>query len=412
MDKTRPGTLILVASILVASLLLGACGRPPGELVQKDLLFLQTGAGVAIVETGATTPTFRDGSAVPSRDWSTVVRAVPDGNETRLEALDPTSGVESWSQALPGALKVKVVAEGGDLVALGPARERFYSQGRTGTKLVIAGKNLPEPLTIKIEGNFEPEAFSIDGRSLFVIEYLPARAPSSYRVRRLDLDTGRATGVYTVDDELQQAMGGTARIQATSPDGKRLYTLYTLEGSKGTSYAFIHVLSLDELWAHCIDLPPEFARSTESATALTVSPDGKRVYVANTEIGAVAEVDTEELKVVRTGEINSTFGGATHAALESDHTLYVASDNRLVAIALSDLTQQDWWPFPEEITGIQLASDEGKLYVGLSKTVAVLDVSTGEVLETLDPPGVRRIDQLGRTTRSLDEERSEFVCAC
>ncbi|MGH2748307.1 MAG: hypothetical protein ACRDKB_10325 [Actinomycetota bacterium] len=407
MDKTGPG-----AFILIVSLLLGACGSPPEESAQEDLLFLQTGSGVAIVETGATSPTFRDGAVVPSRDWSTVVRTVTVRNETRLEALNPTSGVESWSMNLAGNLRVKVVSEDGDLVALGPARESHYSQGRASTKLVIAGKGIPDPRTIKLEGSFEPEAFSIDGRSLFVIEYLPARAPSSYRVRRLDLESGRAGGVYTVDEELQQAMGGTARIQATSPDGRRLYTLYTLDGSKGASYAFIHVLSLDELWAHCIDLPPEFANSSESATALTVSPDGKRLYVANTEAGAVAEVDTDELKVVRTGDIGSLFAGRTHAVIDSDRTLYIASGTRVVAMAIPDLTQRDWWSMPEEITGVQLASDESKLYVGLRKRIVTLDVSTGEQLGVLDPPGVNRIDGLGRTTRSLDEERTEFVCAC
>lgn len=407
MDRTGAG-----AFILMVSLLLGACGPPPEQAAREDLLFLQTGTGVAIVETGATSPTFREGDVVPSRDWSTVVRAVTARNETRLEAVNPTSGVESWSMNLSGNLRVKVVSEDGDLVALGPARESFYSQGRASTKLVIAGKGVPEPRTIELEGNFEPEAFSIDGRSLFVIEYLPARAPSSYQVRRLDLDTGRAVGVYTVDEELQQEMGGTARIQATSPDGKRLYTLYTLGGSKGASYAFIHVLSLDELWAHCIDLPPEFANSSESTTALTVSPDGKRLYVANTEAEAVAEVDTDQLKVVRTGDIDSLFAGPAHAVLDSDRTLYIASGTRVVAMAIPELTQRDWWSMPEEITGVQLASDESKLYVGLRRQIVTLDVSTGEQLGTLDPPGVNLIEGLGRTPRSLDEGRTDFVCAC
>lgn len=401
-----------ISGMVVAALLLAACGPPDSAPPADDLLFLRSPRGVAVVKAGATAPAFR-AAAVPSQDWSTVVRAVPSGADTRLVALNPSSGAELWERSLPGNLRVKVVSADGERVALGPAGETYYGNGRRRTKLVIAGGRALEPRTITLDGNFEPEAFSSDGKALFVVKYLPARAPTRYQVRRVVLATGREQAVYSVDKELQEAMGGTARIQTSSPDGSRLYTLYTIGGGdEGRRYAFIHVLSLDEQWAHCIDLPPQFATAPELANALAVSPDGKRLYVANTAVGAVAEIDTQELKVVRNGKITRGFGETAHAALDPDGTLYVGSGNRLIGVATSDLGETDWWSLPEDVTGIQLAREAGRLYVGLSDHVALLNVFTGKIVRTIDPPGVRRIDQFGPVMPSVDQGRTDFVCAC
>jgi hypothetical protein len=402
--------------ILGVTLLLAGCGEPGSEQVSKDLLFIRMAGGVAVVEPGASSPTFR-GRAIPSSDWSTVVRSVPNGTATEIVALEPSSGAERWGLTLPGNLRAKVVSEGGDLVTLGPSRESHHRLGRASTTLVIVDRGEADHRTITLEGNYEPEAFSTDGQSLFVINYLPARAPTRYQVRRLDLGTERVEGVYTPDAHLQEAMGGTARIQATSPDGRRLYTLYTLGGGGEGRYAFIHVLSLDELWAHCIDLPGEFATAAESATALTVSPDGSRLYVANHAEAAVAEIDASKLEVVRSTTINFGFGGgAAHAAHDAGSKLYLASGRRVAVVDASALTEVHSWLMEEKIRGIQVAGDGTKLYVALRRRVEILRAATGERLDTLDPPGVRGIDQFGPVMPSVDDPdpggKNAIVCAC
>jgi hypothetical protein len=401
---------------LGVTLLLAGCGEAGSEQITNDLLFIRTAGGVAVVEPGASSPTFR-GGAVPSSDWSTVVRSVPNGTATEIVAFEPSSGAERWDSTLPGNLRAKVVSEDGDLVALGPTRERHHRSGRASTTLVIVDRGEADPRTITLEGNYEPEAFSTDGKSLFVVKYMPARAPKSYQVRRLDMGTERVEGVYTPDAHLQEAMGGTARIQAASPDGRRLYTLYTLGGGEEGRYAFIHVLDLDELWAHCIDLPGEFARSAESATALTVSADGTRLFVANDAEAAVAEIDTSKLEVVRTRMINFGFGGgAAHAAHDLGSKLYLASGRRVAVVDATTLTEAHSWLMKEKIRGIQVAGDGTKLYVALRDRVEILRAATGERLDTLDPPGVRRIDQFGPVMPSVDDTESggenDIVCAC
>ena len=408
---------IIAGSIgLGVAVLLGACGEPGTLQAPEDLLFIQTAGDVAVVEPGASTPAFR-GGAVPSSDWSTVVRSEPDGTSTEIVALDPSTGQERWDTTLPGNLRAKVVSNGGDLVALGPVRERHHRLGRSSTTLVIVGSDVAEPRTITLDGNYEPEAFSTDGQSLFVIKYSPARAPTSYQVRRLDLETQRVEGVYTPDAHLQRSMGGTARIQAASPDGRRLYTLYTLGGEDGRRYAFIHVLSLDQLWAHCIDLPGEFATSPESATALTVSPDGTRLYVANHAEAAVAQIDTSKLEIVRTQSINFGLGGGrANAALDSGSKLYLASGRRVALVDTTTLTEQRSWLMKDKIRGLQVAADGRRLYVAFKDRVAILRAATGEGIETIDPPGIRRIDRFGPTMPKLDDtdpsSDKNITCAC
>jgi outer membrane protein assembly factor BamB len=401
----------VVVFIVGISLFSVGCGRPEPSETARDLLYLRSARGVAVLEPGAAAPTFRDAGAVASRDWSTIVRTYQNQGITRVVAIDPETGTDRWERGLAPNLRVKVVSEDGDLVALGPVREPSYRDGRAETKLVIATRGVEEPRSILLEGNYEPEAFSTDGTSLFVIKYMPARNPSRYQVRRLDIATGNVQGVYTPDAHLQRAMGGTARIQVGSPDGRRLYTLYTLK-SGGTRYAFIHVLSLDGLWAHCIDLPVEFAASADSATAMAVAPDGRRLYVTNGATGALAEIDTGTLKVLRTTTTDVVSGDAAYAALDSDSTLYLASGRRIAAVDVPSLTERRSWVMRETVRGIQTTGDGLRLYIGLRDRIAVLDSVSGRLLESFDPPGVKRIDQFGPVMRPVDDVLRKIRCAC
>ncbi|MDQ3986667.1 MAG: hypothetical protein M3280_09245 [Actinomycetota bacterium] len=408
MDQPRRAVLMSLTVLLLV-----ACGTPETARVSdasQDVLFLASPRGLLVTEVDASSPNFR-GVAVPSSDWSTIVRTNTAQGSTNVVAVESASGAELWERTVPGGMEAKVVSGNGDLVVLSPLRQAHYRYGRKETHLVVTGRDVAEPQSILLEGNFEPEAFSTDGGSLFVIRYLPARAPKQYQVRRLDLRTERVRAVYTQDAELQEAMGGTARIQTSSRDGRFLYTLYTIRSGE-SRYAFIHVLNLDDLWAHCIDLPVPFATTPESATALSTSPDGKRLYVINTAVGMIAEVDTKTLQVVRTDSIAFDSGDTTYAAHDSGSTLYLAARRRVVGIDTTDLSESRSWLMSQPVSGIQTTGDSERLYVGLRNQVVVLDAGTGARVRALDPPGIKRIDQLGPVTRTLEETRDSFTCAC
>jgi DNA-binding beta-propeller fold protein YncE len=406
--KAMRGSWILVVPMaMVAS----ACGQPANQQSEAgDTLFLSSPRTVAVLEAGASNPSFR-GDGIPSGDWSTVVRTDARRGTTDITALDPEEGTVLWENALSGKHRVKVVSQTGNAVAMAPLGQRHFRDGRKSTKLTVVREAASESRTFELEGNYEPEAFSTDGSSLFVIRYLPAGKPNSYQVRRLDPTTGRVEGVYTPDGHLQDRMGGTARIQAMSPDGARLYTLYTL----GEDYAFVHVLSLDGLWAHCIDLPDGFSESVEDATAITLSPDGRHLYVANSAADIVAEVDTESLLVTKSADVNLGWGGAAHAAADGDSTLYVAGGGRVTSVDTSDLTVRRDRNLGLRIRGLQLSEAGARLYVGLRSSIVVLDALSGKRLEEIDPPGINRIKEFGPVMRAPEEPRpprSDLTCAC
>lgn len=414
----RSMVLGMVAAFAVALLAVGsgsgAQTAPEAEPVPEDVLFLRTSEGVALVRDLPEGAAVNVPDAVPAIDWSALVRAVPNDEGTRVEAIDPESGDLLWTREVAGSLKVKVASGDAAMVALGDPQEGAgYSFGRTSTTLVILEDGVPDPRTIELDGNYAPEAFATDGRSLFVVEYLPPTDPTSYRVRRLDLVTEEVEGVYTVDQELQESMQGAARVQAASPDGRRLYTLYTHEVAGGVERTFVHVLSLDKLWAHCIDLPATFGTFDERAMAISVSPDGTRLYVADAASGMVAEADTKALTVTGTTEAPfGSRGGVAHAAADGDGPLYVGRGTGLLELDPTTWTAGHSWELEGRITGLQTSNDGERLYVGLRDEVVILDTASGAHLGVVDPIGLEAIEQLGTSTRSLEEERTTTECAC
>lgn len=408
------GRMQLACSMVVTGLIVVSCGSPQTSPVADDMLFISArGGGLAVMESGASEPSFRGRNSTPSADWSTVVKSYYRGNTTKLVALDPAKGIHRWETVVGGPSRVKIVSGDGSLAAIGPLNERPYLAGRARTKVTIVGSKMPEPRMYELDGNFEPEAFSTDGQSVFVVSYLPATKPKNYQVRRLDLQTGEVTGVYTPDAHLQQSMGGTARIQAASPDGTRLYTLYTLEGGKDSEpRAFVHVLALDELWAHCIELPEGFESSDQSTGAITVSRDGKHAYLADSNSEKLIEIDTEKLHVSRQGLVDLDIAEGTYLTDSPDGTLYAASGVDVVAVDLETFQQRRAWQMFSSIAGLQVGSDPDELFVGVDDRVIILEVTTGLRLGSIDPVGVRRIGGFGPIPPAIRAEEEYFTCAC
>jgi DNA-binding beta-propeller fold protein YncE len=404
-----------IVALLAGSLVVAACGEPPEKTAQAaDLLYFSTRQGVAVVAAGAKSapPTTR---GLPSTDWSSVVTANPNKRATEVEAVDAATGETQWQTDIPGPrLRVKVVSHEAQMVALTPLYQQHYTAGRAKTTLFVAGRAV-EPRSVELNGNYEPEAFSTDGNHVFLLQYLPPQRPTSYRVRRLDLATEKVTGVYSVDAELQEAMRGTARIQSMSPNGKYLYTLYTTGGGNlGPRRAFIHVLNLEELWAHCIDLPPEFGQAREPQISISVRPDSKRLYVTDSASTAIAEVDTESLEIMQTETADLLASHSSpQTAHDGRHTLYVGLGPFVYAVDTVDMSVRDRWTLDGEITGIQISADGTKLYVSVKGDVVTIDVATGTERPLVKPPGVGRVREVGRTMHKVEDPLlDKLTCAC
>jgi hypothetical protein len=305
------------------------------------------------------------------------------------------------------------VSNDGELVALAPPRSGggTYPAGREATTLVVTGLG-GEARRFDLAGNFEPDAFSLDETSLYLIEYTPPAAPDRYRVRRLDLEAGTVHEVTSRDGEIvQEDMRGTARSQVLSPDGARLYTLYTIE-SLGS--AFVHVLSLDEGWAHCVDLPLPFGETPGAATALAVSPDGDRLFVADRSAGALAEVDTRELAVTRTADLPPDRASDVAGAAVGDGVLYVGSGSDITVVDLGSLEAGESWRIDGTLSAVRLGAAGRRLYVARRDDVAVVETGSGSRLNVLPAPGVRAIGVVDGDAAPEPPVAppSDYQCAC
>ncbi|HEY5012354.1 MAG TPA: hypothetical protein VIK61_06565, partial [Acidimicrobiia bacterium] len=274
----------------------GAAGERAPRPADRVLIFKSYQGAVAV---GTTTGTvaFRAPYGMAAPDSSTIVQAQPITTGTRVVASDPLTGVPRWSHDVTGTRRVRVVSPGGRSVALVDGDLNIAEQPRAATVIDVA--TAQGTRTLRLAGNFDPEAFSVDGRTLFALEFIPAMNPERYSVRRIDLQTLHVSTVLGRDGEDRTPMSGYSRTQLMSPDGTQLYTFYATSApvtEHGETYhAFVHVLNLAKGWAHCIDLDEKIGASGQVNPGLAVSPDGSRLFVTDGVADAIAAIDTHTL---------------------------------------------------------------------------------------------------------------------
>ena len=156
-----------------------------------------------------------------------------------------------------------------------------------------------------------------------MIQHLPAEAPTVYRVTVLDLKRGRVYPVFGPYKSPPERMPGIRLQQVISPNADQLYTLYS---SARPGYAphhapvpndatvsFVHVLSLQEGWAHCVGLPEELWDRPASEQAMATSPNGRLLYIVDATLGLVTVMDTASLEI-RTAPIDLAVPGVRHTS--------------------------------------------------------------------------------------------------
>lgn len=402
------------ARALVSVIVIGlaACGRlegaGPGSTPGEALILGSDRALVSMdSETGAV---LFQGPGVPALGtWSPVFAASAAGEATTLQASDVATGDVVSSLEVPGSLDIRVASPDGTLVAmmepLPAGGSPWIPTPRTSTDLVVADPTgATEPRTYRLDGNFEPEAFSADGTGLFLISYLPPDDPTGYRVARLDLDSGKVTRVLTGVKGVAETMSGTRLEQVVSPDGTMLYTLYTTQPAEyvgvhhaGRPVAFVHTLSLDEGWAHCVGLPRELWGGDPADQAMAVSQDGARLYVVDTARDVLAVMDTEELSSESFELDLPSADTPARAAVGEDGTLFVAAGTEIAAIDPATPKVTATWTTGAPVTTIG-ALPEG-LGVAMADRISVLDSATGEHLRTIPSPPMEDPTYLGRLSR-------------
>ena len=397
----------LLTVILTGCAALGPGGPRAGS---GRVLLLGSSQGVVSVDPVDGSVVF-EGSGVPSSgDWATLFRATLDGGGTILEARDSATGEALSSVRVPGDLSVRVVSSDGSRVALmpplAPGASPWIPEPRVSTTITVADPSgIDEPERFHLRGNLEPEAFSADGNTLFLIRYLPPTSPEAYRVAALDLDDGSVSPVATGPKDIVETMSGTRLEQIASADGEMLYTLYTTQPAEyaelrhhaGRPVAFVHTLSLDEGWAHCVGLPRELWGGDPTDQAMAVSPDGARLYVVDTARDVLAVMDTEKLTSESFELGLPSANTPTRAAVGEDGTLFVAAGTEMVAIdpATPEITAT--WATGAAVTVLGTLPDG--LGVAMADRITVIEPATGKHLRTIPSPTVEDPAYLGLLSR-------------
>lgn len=269
------------------------------DQLDAAMAVVDTDGQLGVVDRGGEVPnTWIKWSALVAPDATQAVLTLPP-NTVRTLASTKIAWVSLPDGDQSGDLDVEgIIAEAtatsldGDLVALttladDPTGEAIAG-GRDGTDIVIASREAGVLYKTSLDGNFMAEAFSQQltaqgvPAQVFLLEYLPAEAPTYYQVRVLATETGEVSPPLNLRDKsetLDQQMAGYLRSHVVANDHGLLFTLYigTDQPDERHPHAFVHTLDFaDGVW--CLDIDPRLDL-TNVAGSLAVG--GNRLYVAS-----------------------------------------------------------------------------------------------------------------------------------
>ncbi|MEO6467744.1 MAG: hypothetical protein ABIP21_01490 [Acidimicrobiia bacterium] len=239
--------------------------RPKASVARIALV--QTSTGIAAVTGGTDHHLWSAVGAVAAPDGSAVFAMDVDG---LLVELDPHTGEFLHSWPVPLGVAPVVVAPDGAIVALSdrPTGYDSESQPRPRTRVVVVngidGAILHD---LDLAGDVEPEAFSIDHRSLYALDY----RGDHYRVQTIDLPSGERSDLIDRDKEPADDMRGRAVHGVLSSDRLQLATLYVNPENR-VEPAFVHVLDLNGS-SYCVHLPDAFAQGPARSQSIERTED-------------------------------------------------------------------------------------------------------------------------------------------
>jgi hypothetical protein len=396
---TRRNVLLLSGGALAAAALTGCRERATTTTKPApvpDVLLADSEQGLVRLS-GSDAQRLGPASAL---SWDGTVLYTVTG--TSLVRLDPAGGAPIRSSAIGGGWVPRVVSTDGRACALAPTPAADHPAARARSPLLVVTEDGER--RYDLAGVVEPDAFTRDGTGLFVLEWLPAQAPDHYRVRLLDLATGRMQPLLTrnkvpVPRGAEEEMRGEGRQAVLSADGQFLYTLYThqpghqhtrnlLAGTRSGVHAFVHVLHLTERWAYCLDLPDPFGSGPPAGHALAA--DGQHIAVLDTASGSLAYAGAASLAIERVAKVPAG-GGAASLILAPDRRVFVGAGATVAVLDRGSDRVTGSWTLPATVRGLGLSGDRTRLYAGGADEVLWLDAAAGAVRGRMAVAGLTRL---------------------
>lgn len=166
------------------------------------------------------------------------------------------------------------------------------------------------------------------------------------------------------------------------------------------------MLDLDEQWAHCVDLPAGF---TAGSGVLGLRDPGRYLYAVDVVTEGVAVVDTGELTVVRTGEIDITAPPSSAATIAtSGDRLYLGVGSEVIEV--DPISLEGRGRLPRDATVVDLgAAGSDELFVIEQGAVEVIDTGSGDALARFELPELVAPSQ---PVPTIDPARVATECAC
>jgi hypothetical protein len=255
-----------------------------------------------------------------SADGTRFFVTTPAALQTRFAHYDGSTGALRSVSSISGKWSLGGISPTGRwLLAM------RYSRNSTSLALVDGLRGAVRG-TVTLRGNNQVETVSPDGRRLFLVHYRRA----GYDLRQYDFAARQLQATRLAEPD--EKMSGTAWGGVATRDGRWLLTLYL----KPDSTAFVHALDLRKGIAHCIDLPEAGNGFAELGSfALTLSPDERTLYMANSLLGVVNAIDLVKLRVARTVQFppqvsGVQFGIGPNAAVSANGRMVYFSGGRFL----------------------------------------------------------------------------------
>jgi hypothetical protein len=271
-------TLLVLASVIAAATVAAGAGAN-GSPYSPGLVYgwggVGDGDGVRFVAFGMPKSTIV--AAVRARDGLVLRSNVARGFlGVPLVAYDGTPG------GLSGDGRSLVLSSYGPLPGDG-GKTRF---------VVVDTKTLRVRRAIVLDGSWSFDAVSSAAATLFLTEHLRAGTNPLYRVRSLDVRSGRLHGALVDKLEGERDMGGVPIARASSRHGRWAYTLYARRGHE----PFVHAIDTAKRDTYCIDLPLELGYNAQWALKLKLD-ERSRLLAVRRGKRTLATVRTDSWRV-------------------------------------------------------------------------------------------------------------------
>ncbi len=397
----------------------GVSTLPPGENVYVLDGYAPQGTGatpqhIVAFHPGSTNPTSLISLPVglTSMDHQKLYVATAKGGQTTINVINTQNGVTIRAIVISGMYSTAgqgfasaLASSDGHWLALVQQR-----QHNNATTIALVDTQVGRLVkTIQLNGDFDLDALSPDGSSLYLLQKL-SDGSGHYYVKLYNVNEGKLYDNAIVDKtDINERMTGVALVRQVAADGTSAYTLYT---NTSQNKAFVHILPLDGdafPFARCVDLPTGNSADLLHYYTLTLSPDGGTLYAVNTALGVASAIHLDNNgssnifndQVISTihfnpGKANSNSDTSrmlyNGAVLSPDgKMLYVVGMNGIWAINASDLQAQRnsvvHYLSQQSFTGIALSSDGRALYaVDPGHGITVFDTTTKQVQQVIQGP--------------------------